>query len=175
MACALPSADILALCLELAGFDLGVSVAEAMRRAEEHERAGAGWQAGHDEVVLSSILYWLGVELGLYGLDPGPWPSPVLEGIPLRAWVWPMLERQSAYFNDEGESWEPVPGGEPECNRRCRAFLADAGRWTATGLRLLVEELRLARLDGRRTCTLLPGANACPLWACWRSCRCCLA
>ncbi len=169
MACAVPSADILALCLELAGYDLDVSVAEVMRRAGESQRVGAAWHEGHDEVVLSGILFWLGAELGLYGPEPEPWPPPALEGISLRAWIGPILNRQSAHCNDEGESWDPVPGGEPACNRRCRAFLADAARWTQLGLRLLVEELQLARLNGRNTCMLPPEPGPCPLQACWRS------
>lgn len=169
MACAVPSADILALCLELAGYDLDLSVAEVMRRARQGEETGAAWQEGHDEFWLSSILFWLGVDLGLHGL-PFEWPPPVLEGIPLRVWVWPILERQSAYFNDEGESWEPVPGGEPECNRRCRALLIEGARGTPAGLRLLVEELRVAPPAARRTCALLPDARTCPLRACWRNC-----
>jgi hypothetical protein len=168
MACSLPSADILALCLELAGYDLNTSIAAIMRHSEA---AGSmqGWCAGHDEVVLASILYWLGSDLGLYELGPGQWPPPALEGIPLRAWVQPILERQSAYFNDEGESWGPVPGGELECNRQCRALLAAPRRWTPAGLHLLVEELGLARLAGLCTCRLLPEPGACPLGFCWRS------
>ena len=167
MACAVPAADLIAVCLELAEYDCTVAVAEVIRRFEAGQAAGAWPAAYREEVWLDTLLYWLGLRLGLYELDLAPWPPSPLEHIALGAWLQPMLAAQSAYCNDEGEWWEAAPGGPLPCNQRLAAFLA-TGCVAPTALRRMIAPLGLACLTRYPTCRLPADEAACSLVCCWR-------
>ena len=167
MACALPAADILALCLELVGDDLAMSIGAVMRRLEEAEDGAGAWPELPQEVVLHSALFWLGLELQHIPLDGLVWPLP-LDGVSLGDWAAPMLARGSAYFNDEGESWGAAGAAALRCNQRLQALLDAPATATPMALRRELEALGLARLAARHACTLWAEPNACPLAHCWR-------
>jgi hypothetical protein len=167
MACALPAADILALCLDLVDDDLSMSIAAIMRRLADVEDASCSWPGLPQEVVLHGALFWLGIELQAIPSDGLVWPLP-LDGVSLRDWVAPMLARGSAYFNDEGESWGAEGAVALRCNQRLRALLGSESATSPTALRRELDALGLARLAERHVCPLWAEPNGCPLAHCWR-------
>jgi hypothetical protein len=167
MACALPAADILAMCLELVDDDLAASIGAVMRRLADVEDASRSWPGLPQEVVLHGALFWLGIELQAIPSDGLVWPLP-LDGVALRDWAAPMLARGSAYFNDEGESWGAAGAAALRCNQRLMALLGGAPAISPAALRCELDALGLARLAERHVCTLWAEPNACPLTHCWR-------
>jgi hypothetical protein len=130
MAYGICSEDMAAICITLAGGEIGLSMREVVRygAAFQQER---GDHFGTSDNDFRRCFYLLGVEnriypLGALGADGR---LPAAFDLPLSVWCGHMLRWHDVYFNDEGEHWTRWPQNRYAENRAlARAFL----RRTAT-------------------------------------------
>ncbi|MFZ5993473.1 MAG: hypothetical protein ACOYU4_00580 [Thermodesulfobacteriota bacterium] len=106
MAYAITSEDFLAICLVIANGDTGLSTEKIIQRAETYQEFTAS-HFGVSETDFRMAFVWLGIKTGLlkFGSITGSGNIPLLQKIPLKKWITPILKYCDVYFNDEGEHW----------------------------------------------------------------------
>ncbi|MCL5999519.1 MAG: hypothetical protein M1546_26155 [Chloroflexi bacterium] len=131
MAYAIPSSDILSICLVLSDCDLDASIARVIERVEGHQR-DHDCHFGVTETDFRMAMLRLGLARGEVELAHWEHVWSALEQVPLCRWVQPMLAYNNAYFNDEGESWdmEAEIADCAEYNRPFREFFAQPATLT---------------------------------------------
>jgi hypothetical protein len=113
MACGIPAAEFLGICIIMSDYDLNRNMLEVVNRIDEFERAtGMEYGTGYQDFHCAFIDLYLRTQpvYRKFELDD------VLGKTTLKDWVGPILRFQDVWFNDEGESWsdEPEDGNWPE-------------------------------------------------------------
>ena len=106
MACSIPAAEYLGICIIMADYNLGLNTLEVVTRVDRFEEKtgiwyGAGSQDFHrafGDLMLKTMPY-----SGPYDLDEALGKTVIGD------WVGPILSFDSVSFNDEGEYWEQCP------------------------------------------------------------------
>jgi hypothetical protein len=107
MACGIPAAEFLGICIIMSDYDLNMNMLEVVKRIDEFEKTtGMDYGTGQQDFHCAFIDLFLRMAKEYdhnFELDD------FLGKTTLKDWVGPILRFQDVWFNDEGESWNDVP------------------------------------------------------------------
>lgn len=107
MACGMPAAEFLGICIIMSDYDLNMNMLEVVMRVDEFEvTTGMEYGTGCRDFHCAFIDLYLRTAYSTYLIRD---LDEVLGKTTLKDWAGPILRFQDVWFNDEGESWNDVP------------------------------------------------------------------